>query len=158
MADRIILGCTLVLAGVYFWATAQIPTLELGDPLGPKAFPRMLGVGLLLGAAMLLVEIMRNTAKARLSAEQGVKSTEPKWDRHHWLVVAIAVWTAIYIVTFEPLGFIVATTVYLLVLTAYFNRGRWLMNVLTSVLFSAISYFMFTKLLGVNLTPGILPF
>lgn len=158
MADRIILGCTLALAGVYFWATAQIPTLELGDPLGPKAFPRMLGAGLLLGAAMLLVEIIRNTAKERLSAEQGVKSTEPKWDRHHWLVVAIAVWTAIYIVTFEPLGFIVSTAVYLLALTAYFNRGRWLMNVLTSVLFAAISYFMFTKLLGVNLTPGILPF
>jgi len=158
MADRIILGFTLVLAGVYFWATAQIPTLELGDPLGPKAFPRMLGVGLLLGAAMLLIEIIRNSAKARLSAEQGVKSTEPKWDRHHWLVVAIAVWTAIYIVSFEPLGFIISTAVYLLVLTAYFNRGRWLMNVLTSVLFAAISYFMFTKLLGVNLTPGILPF
>lgn len=158
MADRIILGCTLVLAGVYFWATAQIPSLELGDPLGPKAFPRMLGVGLLLGAAMLLVEIMRNTAKARLSAEQGIKSTEPKWDRHHWLVVAIAVWTAIYIVIFEPLGFIISTMVYLLALTAYFNRGRWLMNVLTSVLFAAISYFMFTKLLGVNLPPGVLPF
>ena len=31
-------------------------------------------------------------------------------------------------------------------------------NVLTSVLFAVISYFMFTKLLGVNLPPGILPF
>lgn len=158
MADRIILACTLLLAGVYFWATAQIPSLELGDPLGPKAFPRMLGVGLLLGAAMLLVEIIRNTAKAKLSAGQGGASTEPKWDRHHWLVVAITVWTAIYIVTFEPLGFVLSTAIYLLVLTAYFNRNRWLMNVLTSVLFAVISYFMFTKLLGVNLPLGILPF
>jgi putative tricarboxylic transport membrane protein len=158
MADRIILACALVLAGVYFWATAQIPSLDLGDPLGPKAFPRMLGVGLLVGAAMLLAEIIRNTAKARVSAEQGVKSVEPKWDRHHWLVVAIAVWTAVYIVAFEPLGFVIATAVYLLALTAYFNRGRWLMNVLTSVLFALISYLMFTKLLGVNLPPGILPF
>jgi putative tricarboxylic transport membrane protein len=158
MADRIILACTLLLAGVYFWATAQIPSLELGDPLGPKAFPRMLGVGLLLGAAMLLVEIIRNTAKAKLSAGQGGASTEPKWDRHHWVVVAIAVWTAIYIVTFEPLGFVLSTAIYLLVLTAYFNRNRWLMNVLTSVLFAVISYFMFTKLLGVNLPLGILPF
>jgi hypothetical protein len=32
------------------------------------------------------------------------------------------------------------------------------MNVLTSVLFAVISYFMFTKLLGVNLPLGILPF
>ena len=158
MADRIILACTLVLAGVYFWATSQIPSLELGDPLGPKAFPRMLGVGLLVGAAMLLFEIIRNSAKAKLSADRGEPSTEPKWDRHHWLVVAIAVWTAVFIVVFEPLGFILSTAVYLLALTMAFNRNRWLMNVLTSVLFSVISYFMFTKLLGVNLPPGILPF
>ncbi|MEY4600266.1 MAG: small permease component of tripartite tricarboxylate transporter [Pseudomonadota bacterium] len=158
MADRIILACTVVLAGVYFWATAQIPTLELGDPLGPKAFPRMLGVGLLLGAVMLLVEIIRNSAKARLSADKGEVSDEPKWDKHHWLVVAIAVWTAVYIIAFEPLGFILSTASYLLALTVAFNRKRWLMNMLTSVLFAVISYFMFTKLLGVNLPPGILPF
>ena len=36
-------------------------------------------------------------------------------------------------------------------MTAWFNRGRWKMNVLTSVLFSVGSYFMFTKLLGVTL-------
>ena len=66
MTDRIILACTLVLAGVYFWATAQIPSLELGDPLGPKAFPRMLGVGLLIAAAMLLAEIVRNCKKPKI--------------------------------------------------------------------------------------------
>ena len=50
-----------------------------------------------------------------------------------------------------------ATAIYLLALTAFFNRGRWLMNVLTSVLFTLISYFAFTKLLGVNLARGIIP-
>ena len=33
-----------------------------------------------------------------------------------------------------------------------------LKNPLTSVLFALISYLMFTKVLGVNLPPGILPF
>lgn len=153
MTDRIIFVCTLLLAGVYFWATAQIPSLELGDPLGPKAFPRLLGVGLLIAAAMLLMEILRDRKKAQ---------TEPApawhWEPHQWVVVAISAWTAIYILVFEPLGFMLSTAVYLLVLTAYFNRGRWLMNVLTSVLFAVISYLAFTKLLGVNLAPGILPF
>ena len=153
MTDRIIFVCTLLLAGVYFWATAQIPSLELGDPLGPKAFPRILGVGLLISAAMLLAEILRDRKKAQ---------TEPapawRWEPHQWVVVAISVWTAIYILVFEHLGFMISSAIYLLVLTAYFNRGRWLMNVLTSVLFSGIGYFAFTKLLGVNLAPGILPF
>lgn len=158
MADRIIFACTLVLAGIYFWATSLIPSLELGDPLGPKAFPRMLGVGLLLGAAMLLAEIIRGRRNDRQAGTPDGEAGKAKWESHHWIVVSVAVWTAVYIVLFERLGFILSTAIYLLALTAYFNRGRWLMNVLTSVLFATISYFMFTKLLGVNLPPGILPF
>jgi putative tricarboxylic transport membrane protein len=153
MTDRIIFVCTLLLAGVYFWATAQIPSLELGDPLGPKAFPRLLGIGLLISAAMLLMEILRDRKKPKTGT-----SSAWTWEPYEWVVVAVSAWTALYILVFEPLGFMLSTTIYLLVLTAYFNRGRWLMNVLTSVLFSVISYFAFTKLLGVNLAPGILPF
>ncbi len=153
MTDRIIFACTLLLAGVYFWATAQIPTLELGDPLGPKAFPRMLGVGLLLAAAMLLAEILRDRKKPKTE-------TPPtwRWEPHQWVVVAIAVWTALYILAFERLGYMLSTVIYLLALTAYFNRGRHLMNGLTCVLFVIISYVAFTKLLGVNLARGFIPF
>ncbi len=154
MTDRIIFVCTLLLAGVYFWATTQIPSLELGDPLGPKAFPRILGVGLLIAAFMLLLEILRNRKKETSPAP--VVST--RWESHDWVVPAVAGCTALYVLVFEPLGYVLATSIYLLVLTAYFNRGRWVMNVLTSVLFSAGSYFAFTVLLGVSLARGILPF
>ena len=44
LIDRIIGVAALLLAAVYLYATAQIPTLEIGDPLGPKAFPRLLGI------------------------------------------------------------------------------------------------------------------
>jgi len=155
MTDRIIFVCALLLAGVYFWGTAQIPSLELGDPLGPKAFPRMLGVGLLIGAAMLLVEILRDRKKAMAGGED---AGALKWEAHNWVVVAVVAWTALYIVLFEPLGYMLATLLYLLGLTGYFNRGRHLMNGLSCVLFVAISYFAFTKLLGVNLARGIIPF
>ena len=58
---------------------------------------------------------------------------------------------------FEPLGYAVATSLFLLVTTMYFNKGKMLMNVLTSVLYSFISYYAFTAWLGVNLPRGILP-
>ena len=155
MTDRIIFVCTLLLAGVYFWGTAQIPSLELGDPLGPKAFPRMLGVGLLIGAVMLLAEILRDRKKTMAG---GKDSDALKWEPHNWVVVAVVAWTALYVALFEPLGYILATLIFLLGLTGYFNRGRHLMNGLTCVLFVAISYVAFTKLLGVNLARGIIPF
>lgn len=154
MTDRIILVCTLLLAGVYFWATAQIPSLELGDPLGPKAFPRMLGVGLLIAAAMLLAEILRARKKEKSAGDTEVL----RWEKQHWIVVAVAAWTALYVVLFEPLGYMLATLIFLLGLTGYFNRGRHLMNGLTCVLFVIISYASFTKILGVTLARGIIPF
>jgi putative tricarboxylic transport membrane protein len=158
MVDRIIFVCTLMLAGVYFWATAQIPSLELGDPLGPKAFPRMLGVGLLIAAVMLLLEILRDSGRIGSKKSTTSAAAAWRWEPHQWVVIAIAAWTALYVALFEPLGYMLATLIYLLALTAYFNRGRWLMNGLTSLLFVVISYFAFTKLLGVSLARGIIPF
>ena len=154
MADRIIFVGILVLAGVYFWATSQIPTLEIGDPLGPKAFPRLLGGGLLIAAAMLLAEMI----KARKTAPK-VTAPEEKEDTSTYKIVAgVVVVTGIYFALFEPLGYAVSTMLFLLVMTAYFNKGKWWANVLTAVLYSFVSYYMFTKLLGVNLPRGIAPF
>lgn len=149
LADRIIFVCILVLAGVYFWATAQIPSLEIGDPLGPKVFPRLLGIGLLISAVMLLLEMRRGTP-------QGEKG---EGDRGHYgVIAAVVAWTFLYFITFERIGFIIGTAVYLLALMAYFHRGHWRTNVITSVLFALGSYLLFSRLLDVNLPRGVLPF
>jgi putative tricarboxylic transport membrane protein len=52
---------------------------------------------------------------------------------------------------------VIATSLYLLALTFFLNRGKWTANIATSIGFSLGSYIMFVKLLGVNLAPGILP-
>ena len=154
VTDRIIFVLILVLAAVYFYATAQIPTLEIGDPLGPKAFPRLLGIGLLITAALLFMEMWR----AR-KTQPGKDETEAIGDRRHLLIVgAVAVWTAIYFAVFEPLGYVLSTAIYLLALTAYFHRGKWVTNVLTSVLYAVLSYLLFSTALGVSLPRGALPF
>ena len=154
MADRIIFVLTLILAGLYFYATAQIPSLEIGDPLGPKAFPRLLGAGLLLTAGLLLWEIL----KARQKRAEGQPADAAPFSKSDVVVVGgVAVWTGLYFVAFEPLGFVIATAAYLLLLTNYFNRGKWMANVLTSVLFPIITYALFTKGLGVSLARGVLP-
>lgn len=154
MADRIIFVCILVLAGVYFWATTQIPTLEIGDPLGPKAFPRLLGVGLLITAAMLLAEMLRDRKLSKPSV-----ATDTKAQGKTKVVVGAVVATAIFFVLFEPLGYVIATTLFLLAMTHVFHKkGRWMVNVLTSVIYGIGSYLLFTQALGVNLPRGVLPF
>ncbi len=154
--DRIIFVCILALAAVYFYATSQIPSLEIGDPLGPKAFPRLLGIGLLVTAGMLFMEMWK--AKKTGETKDEGEGAEPH-DYHHYLIVgSVVIWTCLYFAVFEWLGYILSTAVYLIVLTAYFNRGKWTANVLTSVLFGIGGYVMFSKVLDVNLPHGILPF
>lgn len=154
MADRVIFAATLVLAAVYFYATAQIPTLEIGDPLGPKAFPQLLGIALLITAGMLLVEMLRS----RRNRAAQVEAPKEESEGHVGVVVAATGWTFCYFLVFEWLGYVIASILYLVPLMAFFNRGKWITNVLSAVLFSILSYALFTHALGVTLARGILPF
>ena len=156
MADRVIFVCILVLAGGYFWATEQLPSLEIGDPLGQKAFPRLLGVALLITAIILLFEII----KGRKPPSPGAISMTPGASRTgvYSIVAGVVVWTFLYFLVFEKLGFVIATSLYLIALTSFFHRGKWKTNVATSILFAVGSYVMFVKVLGVNLAPGLLQF
>jgi len=155
MADRIIFVCTLIVAAVYFYATTLIPSLEIGDPLGPKAFPRLLGIFLLLGAGMLFLEMWKDRKSPAVPAPAIPRG--PQDLRHLWVLAGVVVWTGIYYAGLEKLGYVIDSSIYLLALMAWFNRGKWIANALTSVLFSAGSYYMFVKL-DVHLPKGLLPF
>ena len=153
-ADRVIFVAILVLAGLYGYATEQLPSLEIGDPLGPKAFPRLLMVCLVITAIILLFEMIRGRkAEApKLAPAQAQETTST------YLVVAgVVVWTFLYILVFEWLGFVIATTIFLFGLTSYFHPGKWITNAVTCVGFCVGSYYMF-QVLGVNLARGIAPF
>jgi putative tricarboxylic transport membrane protein len=153
MADRVIFVCTLILAGIYFYATEQLPSLEIGDPLGPKAFPRLLGIVLVITALMLLLEIIR----ARKKPVTPPANTQRVDMRVYLVVAGVVIWTFGYFLIFERLGFMIATSIFLLGLMSYFHRGKWISNVLSAFGFAIGAYFLF-KVLGVQLAPGILPF
>jgi putative tricarboxylic transport membrane protein len=155
LADRVILACTIAVAVIYLYAATLIPTLAIGDPLGPKAFPRLLGIALLIAAGFLAMELWRGRDR---SAEE--PKTEPAAPLFEGNVIAVlgvvAIWTGAYYLLFEPLGYILATAAYLLPMMAWFNRGRWVANVLSTVFFVAFTYFLFVKL-EVRLPQGVLP-
>ena len=149
MTDRVIFVCTVIIAGVYLYATTLIPSLEIGDPLGPKAFPRLLGITLLIAAGLLLLEIWKD----RKAPKPAPGEELAQW-RYAGIIVGVSVWTGIYYAVFDKLGYVIATSVYLLALMAWFHRGKWVANVVTTGLFAILSYVMFVKL-DVNLPRGV---
>src|SRR5688572_27738198 len=149
MTDRVIFACTIIIAAVYLYATTLIPSLEIGDPLGPKAFPRLLGITLLIAAGLLFLEILKERKQPKPAPGEELAT----W-RYAGVIIAVTVWTGIYYAVFDKLGYITSTTVYLLALMAWFNRGKWLANVLSAVLFRVLSYLMFVQL-DVHLPRGV---
>jgi putative tricarboxylic transport membrane protein len=64
----------------------------------------------------------------------------------------------LYFLMFERLGYVISTSLFLWLTTSYFNRGKTMANVCTSLGYSGASDYLFSVLLGVNLPHGLLPF
>ena len=152
MADRIIFACTIIVAAVYLYATTLIPSLEIGDPLGPKAFPRLLGIGLLIAAGLLFVEMWKERRQSAAPVAADARDM-----RFYWILAGVVVWSALYYALLQKLGYVIDSSFYLFGLMSWFNRGKWVVNAITAVVYSALSYVMFAKL-DVHLPMGILPF
>jgi putative tricarboxylic transport membrane protein len=154
MGDWLLAIATILGAGIYLYADAKLPRLDIGDPMGPQVFPALIGVGLLLSGVLLVLETWRKRAAA---APQTMSAPEdPSRRRHQTILVAMAAWTAVYYVAFEPVGYVVATVIYLYALLAFFNRGRWLVNAAITLGFTACAYAVFAKFLLVVLPDGVL--
>jgi putative tricarboxylic transport membrane protein len=164
-SDKLIVLATVLLAAVYWFATEQIKEPLIGDPIGPKAIPRLLIIGLLIAAALLWLETLAGAkAKARAqSTPQAVPGETSKQDtppkaKGHFFIAAMVLSTLGYFFLFNWLGYAVATALYLYALMAIFNPGKTLANALTATGFSFGSYLAFTRLFGAQIPAGLLPF
>jgi putative tricarboxylic transport membrane protein len=153
-ADFLLAAAVVIVAAIYLLADAGLPTARIGDPLGPKAFPALVGGGLILSALLLVFE----TLNKRRALED--RKTEPRTrdEKHLFLVmIGMVVWSGLYYYVFETLGYLIATPVFLLGLLSYFNHRKYLTNILVALGFTGVVYLLFSILLGVPLPSGPLP-
>jgi putative tricarboxylic transport membrane protein len=155
MTDKLIVACALALAGWYAWMTEKVTVLPFGDPLGPRAFPRILTVALLISVVLLVIEMVFSTAGEKPAAPADDAPQNPRGTR--WVIAATVAATALYFFLFEPLGFVISSSAYLLAMTMYFNPGKIVANALVSLLVPVTCYLIFSQLLGVDLARGIFP-
>jgi len=153
MLERSVLAVLVAISGLYLWGATEIKVPMISDPVGPRVFPMMIAVGLVIACTVLLfqTQVFRRRAPATEVSVAPRRSHEP-------VAVAVMVLTALYFGLFEILGYAIATSLYLSILTLYLRRGHATSNVIISVLFSFVTYGVFTRLLAVRLPSGVLPF
>jgi len=164
-SDKLIVLATVLLAAVYWFATEQIKEPLIGDPIGPKAIPRLLIIGLLIAAALLWLETLagakgsaRDQVSNQVVSDEASTQEGPKGVRGYFFIAAMVLGTLGYFFVFNWLGYAVATALYLFALMAIFNPGRFTANVLTAIGFSFGSYLAFSRLFGAQIPAGVLPF
>jgi putative tricarboxylic transport membrane protein len=139
----------LVLFGMF-----QISGREGLSPSGPRFFPLVVAVGLLVFGTLFLISttLRRDRYLGEKAAVEGAVTDWPTTG----LVAAILV---VYAFLLDPLGYLVATAL-LFPAAAYVlgSRGRRkvLRNLAIGVVLGVVVFFSFTDLLGVRLPDGLL--
>ena len=95
--DRILGAVVILVALAYIASAYNLPAGNIFDKLGPKAFPIIIGIGLIIAATAVILK----------------PDAEPDWPEGRTLLaLAIAVVVlVIYAYTLKPLGFLLPTAI-----------------------------------------------
>lgn len=163
----VVAGLLVALVGGVLLVTA----LNIGEPIrpapgvGPGTLPTFLGALMLLSGLVLAGLGLRKRPVLGFEAdlmglgrgEQFEELVAPEEPPIPWLrlLLNVALFAG-YALVFIPLGYILATALYLVVTVTLIDRAKWKRNLIFAVVFAVIVYFGFTELLSVRLPAGVL--
>jgi putative tricarboxylic transport membrane protein len=135
----------LVVAGAYAAGTVGLPSGQ-GEP-GPAFFPRLVAAML----ALIGLVIGGHGLTGKMVADGGLEEPTPSSG---WKAAAATVLMVLYVLVFEPLGFVVSTWLFTLAVMVVFRRRRLVPLVILPVLSTLALYLLFGVVLDVRLPPG----
>lgn len=138
--ETAVAGVLMVVATYVLWETHHMPASAAGQP-GPGFFPTVLGVALLVCSIGLFLHALRSTTDASAAA---ISLRYPKV----WITLA-----ALVAVTFalEPLGFVLAATLFLLTLLRFCGGIGWPTASVGAIVLAVAAWYFFVAVLGVAL-------
>lgn len=136
----------ILISSIFLISSFAIPKATLGNPNGPLYFP----IGLSIFMLVLSIVYLFNEIKTLHQHNEKIQSLfEGRTMKLIGVTIALGV---VYSFIFEVLGFLVSTMIFLGCLIFYVNGiKKWLVNIIVTVAFSFITWYSFSKLLGVSL-------
>jgi putative tricarboxylic transport membrane protein len=122
------------------------------DPVGPRLFPMVIGISLLLTAAVLAIAIPRGS-KGEADAGEDVDPDVPGDWRTVGLLVGLFVALIVLVV---PLGWVIAGALFFAGCATVLGSRHYVRNLVIGVVLSVGTFYAFYSGLGIPLPAGIL--
>jgi len=133
---------------MYALMAYMLPDATIGNPMEPKLFPLMLGIGVIICGVLLLVSESKKKSTTKETKE--VKSKGLSHDSK--LIIYTCAVAFIYALLFERIGYVLSTIAFMNAMLFVLNgKENWKTNVIVSVAFSIGVYVIFLKLLAIPL-------
>nr|WP_236055522.1 tripartite tricarboxylate transporter TctB family protein [Streptomyces sabulosicollis] len=131
------------------WAFA-IPEGAIEQDVGPRAFPLLVGVGLCVAASVAVVQAFRGSDPA-LTEQAREEARLTEWRP----VAALLALLVCYLFALAPCGYWQSTAVLFALVARVLGSRRTLRDALIGLVLALAVYFLFDRLLGIHLPPGI---
>jgi putative tricarboxylic transport membrane protein len=138
----------MVLSGVVI---SEAFELEIGTPGNPGSGFMIFGTAGVLGILALHLFVKSLLSEKRRS-EKALEQT------HRWRVVSVIAANIVYILILQPVGYLLGTFLLMGFLFQVSEKGKWFSSLWGAALTSLVSYVVFSRLLGLNLPRGWVPF
>ena len=136
----------LALGAYVLYDTQSIAAAQGYDQLGPRLFPQIVGVALLVLGAML-------GWHALSGGWRNVPLDQPGHDNPDWPAFGlIGGGLIVHMAIIGSVGFVIASTVLYLMVARGFGSRRWRRDLLVGVAVVLTAYYLFTLGLGLHLT------
>lgn len=131
----------VVLGVGYLWGALAMPEMSIGDPLGPRAFPLLLGALMtILGGSLLVWPAGKESSSTGISLHTG----------------GLALLLGLYGYGIPRLGYPIATFLFLAIASRLLGERSWWLGPLLSAGLSAGIFLLFTRILDIPLPLGIM--
>lgn len=153
----------VLFAAAYMFGATQIRPLTIAESVGPRVFPMLIGIGILVSAMLIALEGFRERRLTSGSRSQSkpaaTRGEDPSfaWKRP-LTVTGVIAWTLLYVVLLDFVGYPLLTPLFMFGIASVFNPGKWTVNFLVAIGFGVAVYLVFTAFLGVQLPRGLLAF
>jgi putative tricarboxylic transport membrane protein len=153
--DLVIALCVAALGAAILWMTGEIRMGIARDVIGPRAFPYAIGGLLLAGGLVLAARRLRemNAGGGFVAPEEGSEDT-PGYPASAKRVVFIMALSVAYLAVLMPVGYLLATPPFVALAFIAMNERRPLYTVVIPLLWTVLTYLLFSQLLDVRMPVG----